>query len=258
MIELRSSAVFFAAITIFFAVHNCLYCQQGAQQKMRNSLKIIELLVDSIKATSNRGLFVRRCLDRVHEIDIEFRNYGFTAQEYLNVFCTPGPRPEDSFEFLAAYVGRGPNISHEQELWDIDRKMRETHVQYLEYVKRKYAEIKHLYAQGIDPDACDRDGSNLLIMASAAGSTSLVEDIYNTSPTVDINAKNAAGWSALSLAVALGQCDIVVLLLGYGANPLITYNQKPLTEIICARDHWPNREMRKRKIAELLAPRIIS
>ena len=257
MIELRNSAMFFSVMSIFFAAHSRLQCQLSDSQKVQNSLRIIELLLDFTKTTHQRGIFVGQCLERVKEIDAEFRAYGFTAQEYLNVFCTPGPRPEDSFEFLAAYVARGPNISHEQELWDIDRKVRETHTQYREYVEKNYAEIKRLYAQGVDPDVCDQDGNNLLIAGAAAGSKSLVEDVCTSLSALDINAKNNAGWNALSFAVGLGHCDIVALLLQCGDNPLTTCNGESLTELICSCDHWPNREVRKRKIAEILAPRII-
>lgn len=258
MIEFCNRAIFLSLITIFLIFHSCLLCQQPIQQKVLNSLKIIELLVDFTKTTFQRGIFVGRCSERVREIDIELRNYGFTAQEYLDVFCTPGPLPEDLFEFLAAYIAKGPNISHEQELWDIDRKVRETHTQYLEYVEKKYTEIKHLYVQGADLDASNQDGNNLLIMGAAAGCISLVEEVLASSSNININVQNAAGWSALSLSVVLGHCDIVALLLGYGANPLITCHGASLSEIICACDYWPNREVRKRKIAELLAPRIIS
>ena len=228
-------------------------CQQSAQQKTHNSLKIIDLLEDFIQTTHKRGIFVERCSERVKEIDAEFRNYGFTAHEFLNVFCRIGLWPEDPFGFLAAYFAKGVNISYEQELWDIDRKVRESRVAYDRYVEKQYAEIKRICAQGFDHDTCNQDGNNLLIMASAVGSISLVEDVLASSPNIDINVQNVAGWTALSLAVVLGQCDSVALLLQHGANPLATCNEARLTEIICACDNWPERETRKQKIAELLA-----
>lgn len=98
-------------------------------------------------------------------------------------------------------------------------------------------EAEKLFARGIDVNTADSGGNTLLIIAVRQEFTEMVRRLLVRRPILD--ARNGHGETALMLAAAKGNMDLVKLLVGHGAkvnvsgwNPLIYAAWSGRTEVV--------------------------
>jgi len=76
--------------------------------------------------------------------------------------------------------------------------------------------IKHFVSKGVDPNQLDKEGNNVLILASAKGNKDMIQ--YLVENTSDISLSNKEGISALTRAVKSNSLEVAKLLVANGAE----------------------------------------
>src|SRR5262249_10904161 len=77
-------------------------------------------------------------------------------------------------------------------------------------------EVKKMLAQGVDPDAVDKNGEPAIVLAARGGNTKTLDVLLATK--VNVNARNSFGDSAIMAAAIGGRLDLVKKLRARGAD----------------------------------------
>ncbi|MFA5306958.1 MAG: ankyrin repeat domain-containing protein, partial [Candidatus Babeliales bacterium] len=160
-----------------------------------------------------------RTLEKLQDSDTYFSGTEYTAENVFNTFYSDGPVPLNYLEFLDVYSQHKPNIALETDLFMLQEEFREKMDMFKSSRALIDQEIARLLHEGVDYNFCDDQGNNLLIVAAAAGSKSIIEHILVQDSRPDINASNQAGEDAFIVALKYGHYDVALFLLQQNACP---------------------------------------
>jgi ankyrin repeat protein len=149
--------------------------------------------------------------------------------ELLKKIAAKGIKYNDNALFFAAQGNRRETTSLEAYKYLVEElKLKPTAVNkseenilHLLAAKPNQAEIvKYFLGKGVDANKVDKEGNTPLIKAAASRETAVLEQLLAV--TKNVNAKNAKGESALTIAVKSGTPENVALLLNKGADVNVT------------------------------------
>jgi ankyrin repeat protein len=180
-------------------------------------------------------------------------NFGITANEVVNVFCSNGPCPKDFFTFLDIYQKHNLHTYLELELIELLETYNDEKTSSLQKLKHLAQEIWHWMACDIDASVYDFEGNNLLILASSIGDLPILTKVFEAPERPDINVINKDGVSALCAAVTHGCYEAAKFLLEHQTNPFLAYQGHLLDDHICIYDFSSQCNVHKQLIQELLA-----
>eukprot|EP00210_Caulerpa_lentillifera_P005472 g5232.t1 len=125
-------------------------------------------------------------------------------------------------------------LSADRSLIDHKRSSDGSTALHLACEKQWAGAVKELIDWGANPGICKADSITPLYMTAITGNRHIAQTLLSSSITIDVNVQTVENWTALHVACARGDLDMVRLLLKAGANPLLKTNMDmTCADVIC-------------------------